>query len=314
MKLKLVILIIMVCAACAAGWKIISMQMVASAPVSELMAARQIVAEKIPMGYLVWSRNDTIMMTETRAWAPVELFEGDTPRFAPDGKTIVYTKGSDAYLYKLSSKSHQKILTNVITEYGTGAYWSESGKEIIAISGSDPHLVLRYIVESKETNVLHDENAAPFKGFQLSQGADLRFDNRFLLSFTTDGDHQGFIIDLKEKRYIQNNYMAAGDCEPAWSPDGTFIINTRRSRQRPLYMSRFDIEKNSLSEAIYLIGKGRCHNTSISNDNNFVTYIASGHIYFWDLRDTVHEEMHGLQLSSEGGNSNPNLYVTTLSN
>lgn len=289
-------------------WRFFFQELTISAAVDK-ESARQMLAQKISRGFLTWSREGTIYMTKTKPWSPRALFKGDHPRWSPDGQKIVYTEGFDIWVFDLENEKRTKLLSDVVIEYGTGAYWSNSGNEIIAISRKNPRQVLKYSFRTGETAILHDEGIAPFNGYRLSQCAELRFDGKYLLSFTTDENHQSFIVDLISRQYINNQHMRDGDCEPAWSPDGRFLIHTRRSRERPLFITRFDYEKGVVTEAEYLIGKGRCHNVSISNDNNFIVYISSGKMYFWDLRDKVELKRHGLMLFSNGKNRNPSLYV-----
>ena len=206
----------------------------------------------------------------------------------------------------------KKIATDAVTEHGTGAYWTPDGKAIVLISRKDSRKVLLHHPVTRATTLLHDEAQPPFNNFRLSQGADLRFNNRFLLTFTTDMGHRAMVVDLVKKQYVANDLMKQGDCEPSWSPDGRFIVMTRRNRlsmDRPLYIAFFDPKTQTISPSRYLIGKGRCHGSAVANDSRHVVYVSGKDLYLWNVENLPSSPQNGIRLTTSGTNSDPSLFL-----
>jgi hypothetical protein len=160
--------------------------------------------------------------------------------------------------------------------------------------------------------VIHDEGKPPFQNYRLSQAAELRIGKRYLLTFTEDQGHRSVIIDLKKKKYILNDGMKAGDCNPAWAPNGTFLVTTRRAWVRPIYITPFsEIHgQGVVGKSRYLIGEGRSHWPSISNDSKYVVYSDHTHIYLWRIGSPVEGRRHGVQLTrSPASDISPNIYI-----
>lgn len=276
------------------------------------LTARQKLAREIPSAVLLWSRQGMVTAASLGHWKPRPIVKGENPRWSPDGRRFVFTRGHEAWVMKTDLSPPKRVMTDVFSKYATGAYWAQSGKSLVAISRKDPRLVLTYDLASGKTHVLHDERRPPYRGYHLSQGADQRFGGRYLLTFTGDAGHRSMIIDLQKKRYITNKLMRAGDCGPAWSPDGRFIVMTRRNRRsltRPIYIARFDPASGKLSASHYLIGRGRCERPSISNDSKYVLYVLSGNIFCWKIGPPVKNPRNGIQLTADGHSTDPSLYV-----
>ena len=279
---------------------------------TEGLPLRAQVAAEIQNAVLLWSQEGMLTGASFKQWKPIPITKGENPRWSPDGRQFVFTKEHDVWLMKNDLSDPVKIIREVVTEHGTGGYWTESGDGITAISRKNPRQVIRFELASGKTHVIHDENQPPYKGFRLSQCAELRQKERYLLTFTSDAGHRSMIIDLLSKRYIANDLMLKGDCEPAWSPDGRFIVMTRRVRRsmnRPLYITEFNGRSGELSASKYLIGRGRCHNASISNDSNYVLYVSSGNIFFWRVKDSVQKPQNGVQITFDDQSSGPNLHI-----
>ena len=261
---------------------------------------------------MLWESNGIVKASALKRWKPVTLTQGENPRWSPGGQQFVFTMNNDVWLMRIDLAPPVKIIENVVTEYGTGAYWSETGDGIVAIKRQNPQQVIKLKLASGKLSLIHDEGQSPYRGYPLSQGADLRFQGRYLLTFTVGEGHRSMIVDLTGKKYIANKLMLAGDCGPAWSPNGRFIIATRRGRYmtaRPLYKSDFDGATGRLSPSEYFIGLGRCGNAAVSNDSAYVVYASAGNIYCWNVKQTVEEPRHGVQLTFDGHNDVPSLFI-----
>ncbi len=284
-----------------------------SPPASDTVPAdRDQLARRMPGAVLLWSRNGWVTASRLSPWMPLQITQGENPRWSPDGERFVFTRGHDVYLMDNRLDRPRKILESVVTEYATGAFWTQDGHAVVAISRRNPRRVILLALDSGRRSLIHDEGRPPFKGYRLSQGADLRFDRRYLLTFTADAGHRSMIIDLVARNYITNELMRKGDCGPSWSPDGRFIVMTRRNRlspTRPIYMAYFDPQKRSLTPSRYLIGRGRCHRPRVSSDSQWVLYVLSGNIYCWPVRRTVEKPRNGIQLTFDGESTDPGLYV-----
>jgi len=290
-------------------WYVLTPRMLSS---TEAKTPRQKLAAGIPTAVLLWSRDGMITASRLEPWKPVGITPGENPRWSPDGTQFVFSRKNDVWLMKNDLSKPVRIMKNVVTEYGTGAYWTEDGRAVVAIRRDDPRKVVQLDLATRSLDTVHDESKAPYRGFRLGQCAELRFNGRYLLVFTADQGHRSMVIDLKRRRYIANELMRQGDCEPAWSPDGRFIVMPRRVRgniNRPLYIAFFNAGNGSLSKSTYLIGRGRCHRASVSNDANYVLYESSGQIFCWKVDGRVEKPRNGIQLSVQGKNTDPSLFI-----
>jgi dipeptidyl aminopeptidase/acylaminoacyl peptidase len=276
------------------------------------LSPREELSNRIPTAVLLWSHNGTVKASGLKRWKPVSITQGENPRWSPDGQKFVFTKENDVWLMRNDLAPPVKIIDDVVTEYGTGGYWSETGDGIFAIRRQDPRQVIKLELASGKESLIHDEGQSPYEGYHLSQCAESRFQGRYLLTFTIDDGHRTTIVDLENKKYINNKLMRDGDCGPAWSPDGRFIVATRRGHYltgRPIYRAEFDEATGGLSPSRYLIGEGRCGNAAISNDSAYVTYASAGNIYCWKVDQTAEKPRHGVQLTFDGHNDQPSLFI-----
>jgi len=290
-------------------WYALTPRMLSS---TEAKTPRQKLAARIPTAVLLWSRDGMITGSRLDPWNPVAITRGENPRWSPDGAQFVFSRNNDAWLMKKDLSKPVRIMKNVVTEYGTGAYWTEDGRAVVAIRRDDPRKVVKLDLAARRMSTVHDESKPPYRGFRLGQCAELRFGGRYLLVFTADQGHRSMVIDLKHRRYIANKLMRQGDCEPAWSPDGRFIVMTRRVRgniNRPLYIATFDAGNGSLLASTYFIGRGRCHRASVSNDSNYVLYESSGQIFCWRAEDRAEKPRNGIQITVHGKNTDPSLFI-----
>lgn len=273
----------------------------------------EIISVKPPLqGALLWTRNKTIMYSKIDQWNPLPVTQGENPRWSPDGQSIVFTRNNDVWIMDVDFNNQRLLFKGVVTEGGAGAFWTRDGKGLTAILQSDSRRVILYSFQSRNTVVIHDETQSPFHGYHLSQSAELRKGNRYLLTFTEDEGHRAFIVDLKEKKYIFNEGMASGDCNPTWAPDGTFLVVTRRAWVRPIFRADFveDGESGRVEASRYLIGAGKSHWPSISNDSSYVVYSDHTNIHIAPVEQTVNAHGHGIQLSaSRESDISPNLHI-----
>ena len=279
---------------------------------SETLSPRARLVKKIPTAVLLWSEDGTVTGSSLKHWKPKAIVKGDNPRWSPDGSQFVFTKNNNVWLMQNDLTDPVKIIRNVVTESGTGAYWTEGGDGIIAFRNKNPRQVVQLELASGKIDVIHDEGRPPFKGYRLTQCAEVRHKGRYLLTFTRDEGHRSMIIDLKDKRYITNELMRKGDCAPAWSPDEKFIVMTRRVRismDRPLFIARFDSRTGELTASGYFIGKKRCYDASISNDSKYVLYVSAGKIFVWSVANDVTDRQDGIQLTHTGKSEGPNMHI-----
>ena len=125
---------------------------------TEGLPLRAQLAAEIPNAVLLWSQEGMLTGASLKQWKPIPITKGENPRWSPDGRQFVFTKEHDVWLMKNDLSDPVKIIREVVTEHGTGAYWAESGDGIIAISRKNPRQVIRFELASGKTHVIHDEN------------------------------------------------------------------------------------------------------------------------------------------------------------
>jgi|TARA_B100000315_G_scaffold57685_1_gene52079 hypothetical protein len=264
------------------------------------------VSREIPTGVILWSKKGNIIQSHFKEWHPKVVAKGKNPRWSPDGKKILFTREHDTWIMDRNG-AQKKLIENTSD---IGAYWTRDGSSVTAINRLNPRQVIRYNLKTQKISIVHDEAKPPFRGYQLEQCAELRSGGRFLLTFTQDDGHRSMVIDLVKKTYIMNEFMEKGDCNPSWSPDGRFIIMTRRSIMRPIYLANFLSHHGSVKESRYLVGKGRCHNGAVSNNSKYVVYSSSGDIYLWKVDAQPVKYRHGTRLTFDADqNINPSVFI-----
>lgn len=238
-------------------------------------AARQEIGARIPEARLLWTRDARIYHTRLGSWDPEPVTPDDVnsarPRWSPDGKRIVYERGEAVWIMNADFTNRRLVLRTAHT-----ADWTGTGRAITVIAHGG-YQVVRHDLDSGETEVIYDARQSPWSGHPVSQGAELHPNGRYLLTFKEEPDHSVLIVDLEAGRYIANEQMGRGDCKPAWSPDGTALLTTARTTDRPVLITPFEFDDGTVGQSEFLIGldsllRYYAHDGRLSNDGEWVVF------------------------------------------
>jgi hypothetical protein len=145
--------------------------------------------------------------------------------------------------------------------------------------------------------------------------------NRYLLIFHRKPKHATQIVDLKGRRYISNPQMRRGDCKPAWSPDGSYLLTTARMANRPLLKTPFNAAKGIVGQSRRLIGmhgiRYYLHDARVSNDGKWLVFggkvllgarmLGRREIYIWRIGEPQSSMVRLTFNTAEDGK--PSLFV-----
>jgi len=310
-------------------WVVLTAGSVAASPITPSapeQSALDSLSARLPDARLLWVNEDRIFyMTigdpSPQLISPAGATEGN-PRWSPDGTRILFVRDPEGVFTMDADFSNASL---VIPGADT-ASWTRNGAAITAVAG-DGYRVLKYDLASGQTSTIFDSRDAPYNGQQVSQAAEMRRGGRFLLTFRLTPEHTTEIVDLQEQTYISNSMMQRGDCSPAWAPDGSYLMTTARTSNRPVLKTDFDEGGPSVGESLHFIGvENTCdcssfyiHGQRVSNDGNWVAFGAiifdgsksngTREIWLWKIGEA--QESAVRVTFDSGEDQSPSLYIPT---
>ena len=206
------------------------------------------IGDQLPTAKLIWVRGSTIMYSPIKGWSEQAVTAGNRPRWSPDGTRILYDTNGDVWTMNADFTGKTKVLVDADT-----ADWFVDENAFTAIA-ADGYRVLKHDLTTGTTTTLYDARDAGWNGQKVSQGAELRTGGRYLLLFRITPGHATFIADLQAKVYISNAQMDRGDCSPAWARDGSYILNTARTSNRPVLRADFNASAGTIGSSYLFYG------------------------------------------------------------
>lgn len=293
-------------------------------PSAKQLAARQALGDQLPTAKLLWTNKKRIYYSSIKDWNPQLVTPAGQsemgPRWSPDGTQIIYYRETGGvWLMNADFSDRKEVIPG-----GHTASWTRDGKAVTAIA-ADNYRVVKYTLADEKTVTIYDPRESPYNGQEVSQAAELRTGGRYLLVFRLTPGHQTEIVDLQERKYIQNDEMARGDCSPAWAPDGSYLITTARTTSRPVLKADFNAADGTIAASEHFIGlyttyQYYIHGQRVSNDGKWVVYggvykgtspadLLAGdrEVYGWKIGEP---ESHQVQLTFDTEEDHePDLYV-----
>ncbi len=264
-------------------------------PTAAEAAALKALGGRLPGARLLWTSDGRLYVSEApdfRALAlPAPTGRCTGPRWSPDGRQVLFVREDDG-VWQMGPglAGARRLIAGAHT-----ASWTRDGQAVTCIA-DDGYRVLRRDLGSGKTAVIYDARKKPWNGRQVSQAAELHPDGRHLLIFRREPGHATEIADLTGGRYIANASMLRGDCGPAWSPDGSYLVLTARTSSRPVLRADFDAKTGRVSPSRHFVGLGGhtksryyIHGERVSNDGE---WLAFGGVIFGGPQQSGRREIY----------------------
>jgi TolB protein len=171
---------------------------------------------------------------------------GSGPTWSPDGSQIAYFSDDagnfDVYVMRSSGENPERLTSDPADDVSPG--WSADGKRIAFVSERDGNTDL-YVADldgSHERRLT--TSPASDEAFSWAPGGDrityVSYRHGAEPENIGIGDAEVFVVDARtgETRNLSRN--RAWDGDPDWSPDGRWIVFTRRTDHAEIYVMRPD--------------------------------------------------------------------------
>lgn len=178
--------------------------------------------------------------------APVRLVAGAGPSWSPDGSRLAFFAGEGGNLDIYSAASDGSDVTRLTNDPAAdhSPIWSPAGGRIAFVSerDGDQDVFVMAADGTGETDV--SSNAAPDDfpawspdGRRVVFVAYLHGADPFTIG---QGDAEIFVVDADGGRPVDASRNQAWDGDPAWSPNGRWIVFTRRTDHAEIWVMRAD--------------------------------------------------------------------------
>ena len=177
---------------------------------------------------------------------PVRLVIGAGPSWSPDGSRIAFFAEVEGNLDIYSAASDGTDVTRLTDDPAAdfSPIWSPAGDRIAFVSerDGDQDILVMASDGSAETDVssngvLDDFPAWSPDGRRIAFVAYLHGADPFTIG---QGDAEIFVVRADGGRPVAASLNPAWDGDPAWSPDGRWIVFTRRTDHAEIYVMRPD--------------------------------------------------------------------------
>jgi Tol biopolymer transport system component len=172
--------------------------------------------------------------------------DGSGPTWSPDGARIAFFSDDagnfDVYVMRSDGADQERLTSDPADDVSPG--WSADGRRIAFVSERDGNTDL-YVADldgSRERRLT--TSPAPDEAFSWAPGGDrityVSYRHGAEPENIGIGDAEVFVVDARtgETRNLSRNRVWDGD--PGWSPDGRWIVFTRRTDHAEIYVMRPD--------------------------------------------------------------------------